>query len=269
MAEFNKIGLGTYKLLGDKCIGIISDALIIGYRTIDTAVLYNNHTSIKYGIYRSGISRKEIHLTSKINNETQKTGKIKESIDEILKELGTDYLDHLLLHSPIDNLILSSWKMLEEAYNAKKVLHIGVSNFESNDLDILLKNSTVKPYINQFEISPFNTRDGLVKYCNENNIKIQAYGSLTRNKKLNENKFKNICEKINKNLSEKISCCQILLKWALQSGYCVIPKTENIDHLRENLQCQNLNDINNEQIEELNELNINFYTIPKYKRIIR
>ena len=113
-----------------------------------------------------------------------------------MKELGTNYLDHLLLHSPIENLISSSWKVMEEVYFAGKALKIGVSNFEVVDLDILLKNATVKPYVNQFEISPFNTRNGLVEYCKLKDIKIQAYGSLTRCKKINDHEFKNICEKI-------------------------------------------------------------------------
>lgn len=255
------IGLGTYKLIGEDCIRIISQAIKCGYRTIDTAVLYKNHKEICEGIKLSKIDRSELYISSKIHDSTQKNGKIIESVEEILAELETDYLDQLLLHSAVKNKYLNAWKQLERLYKEGKVKHIGVSNFHVNELEDLLSHCEIKPYLNQFEISPFCTRKNLVKYCFDNDIKVQAYGSLTVGRKLADPNLAKIAAKLN------VTPQYILLKWAMQKGYYIIPKSECYEHLTQNLMPGDKSnpDIPSICMDELDELNEDYYTINKHR----
>ena len=254
MAQLDRIGIGTYKLLDDTCIDIVSLALQMGYRTIDTATRYRNHTQVARGISRSGINRSEIFLTSKIHDSAQKQNRVAAEIDQILHDLCVDKIDMLLLHAPIESKISQSWRVLEEARQAGKVQHIGVSNFEICDLRQL----AFAPYVNQFEIHPLNTRCKLVNYCHDNGILIQAYASLTHGIRLNDPQILDACA--------DRKPANVLLKWAMQKDYYVIPKTANYEHLVENWSVPKTTDLSDDMIKKLDGLNEQYYTIGRYKR---
>lgn len=262
------IGLGTYKLTGQHCSEIVCSALKMGYRLIDTAVLYKNHIEIREGIARSGVNREDIYISSKIHDSTQKAQKqqkdaIRNSVEQILKELGITYLDQLLLHSAVQNCYLESWEILECLKQEGIVRNIGISNFRVDELEHLLSQCKIKPHVNQFEVSPFCTRDRLVSFCKQNGIIIQAYGSLTVARRLNDPKLISCSEIL------RVKPAFMLLYWALKKGYVIIPKSETEIHLMENFNVYeqmidgDYNKIQN-VIDELDKLNESYYTIKKH-----
>lgn len=242
MANLDKIGLGTYRLKGEKCYHAVLNALKIGYRTIDTAELYSNHDQIARAIKDSGIERDKIFLISKIHNNDQVSFRVKEGFDKILKELETDYLDLILLHAPTPQYT-HSWKILQELKGKNYVRYIGVSNFRIGEL----KNLDTTPYLNQIEVNPFNIRKELTTYCKENNIIVQSYAPLTKAKKI---------DIINPSL---------MLNWSLSNGYYTIPCSSNIDHLKENFNTPNIKRLSCDDILFLNSFDEKLYTIPHYK----
>lgn len=256
MKELDKIGFGTYGIQNKE---IIKLALQVGYRTIDTAVLYKNHSLIAEAINELKINREEIFIISKIHNKDQKNGTIIESYNEIIKHFG-GYVDLLLLHAPVKNKFIESWKVLEDLYLNKKVRYIGVSNFRINELIDLLAKCRVKPYINQIEISPYNTRKELGLFCTNKGIRLQAYSSLIKGSdKMNNQILVTIAEKY------KISLAQLLLKWSLQKGNCIIPMSKNENHMRENLQVCKIKDLDDNDIEKMDRMDEKYYTIKHYK----
>lgn len=246
MTNIDKIGLGTYKLNGNICTTIVEKALRIGYRTIDTADLYKNHCEISQGIKNSEVSRDEICLISKIKLQDIKKNRIKESIDKIIKELDINSIDIILLHGPLEkNKNISSWKSLMEIKNNNIVDQIGVSNYSIQDIENITSSTSFseQPYLNQIELHPYNinTRKQLVSYCKNKNIIMQAYCGLVGGEKMNDIKLIEIAKKYN------ISIPQLLLKWGLNNGFYQIPKTSNMDHLKENISSNvyiNFEDIN-------------------------
>jgi diketogulonate reductase-like aldo/keto reductase len=215
----------------------------------------------------------------------------------ILRELEIDYIDLLLLHSSLpelsDNLelgndeaavkYLSSWRVLEKLWKQGKVRHIGVSNFRVHELerlekDIKERKSGSKIYVNQFELSPFNTRGKLITYCQEHGILIEAFASLTVGRKLNHPLLLRLSDDLSRDLStdlstdlSSISVAQVLLCWALQKGYHVIPKPDTFEQLEENFKCllllKNCGNklLSDEMMNQLDSLNEDFFTMPRYK----
>lgn len=231
--DLDRIGFGTYRI---KDKDIIKSALQIGYRTLDTAILYKNHNIISQAIKESNIPRNQLFIISKISSKSQKSNKILDDYQDMIRNFG--YIDLILLHAPVKNKYIESWKILEDLYLEKKVRYIGVSNFRIFELEEL-KKCRVKPYLNQIEVNPYCTRTKLVKYCQDNGIIIQAYSSL-------KNKIGDIS-------AEK------LLKWALYKGYYIIPMSSNREHMKQNL------NIKGEDLDILDKLNRDFYTISYYK----
>ena len=176
-----------------------------------------------------------------------------------------DYIDLVLFHCPpdLDDNIIKTWKVLEDVKNNQvvglenKVKHIGVSNYDIHHLEILIAESTIKPYANQIEISPFLTRVELVKYCNKNNIKIVAHSSLTKGKMFNDPKLIKLAQLWN------CSVPILLLCWAISKNFVILPRTSKLEHLEENIKC--LKQIINESVfNTMDSYNINFATHRKY-----
>ena len=175
-------GLGTYTVQGENCSNIILSALENGYRLIDTAELYQNHSDIAIGIkaatHANIVKREDIWLTSKIHNRDQRKLNIGPAIQKILTDLDTDYLDLIILHSAQKKYLEAYTELIKcaEHFNIK---HIGVSNFRVDELEKIIDKTGITPYLNQIEISPFNQRIALRSYMAEKNIITQAYASLT------------------------------------------------------------------------------------------
>ena len=263
------VGLGTYNLYNEECLNIVYEAIIIGYRLIDTAQLYKNHTFIKNAIIKSNICKDEIFIISKINNKNIIKKKIPEAINEIKKELEIDNIDMILLHNPVKNY-LDGWKNLVYAQHHFNIKNIGTSNFNENDLEIIKNNFGFYPNFNQIEYNIFNQRPELIEFMFNNNITVQSHTGLLRNfnnSKIKESvEYKKLYEVSNEN-NENIY--DLMHKFILQNNIGIIPMSKNIDHLHQNLNLLNLmENINNREnknvnllddkiFKELNKLNMN------------
>lgn len=227
--ECQDIALGTYRLKGEQCINLVKSGLDIGYRHIDTAELYKNHKDVAQGIKSTDIDRSNIFITSKIFNPNITKLKISESVDKILKELNTDYIDCVLLHNPVKNYELA-WKELIRIKSHYNIRYIGTSNFRLEHLDKITCNTGISPYLNQIELSILNqpTKE-LLDYHKSNNIIIQAHSIYTNNRAINEELF-NYSGKL------QISTHKLMLKYLSDMGIHIVTGTTNFKNLQNNFQ---------------------------------
>lgn len=261
MEKIPLIGLGTYRLRKDVVISSVTNGLNIGYRHIDTANLYSNEMEIGQVIKNCGIKRNEFWITTKVGLSDIKNGPqtIYASIVNSLKQLNTEYLDLVLLHGPVDGKLMESWAALEEiilgnVINLKdKVRYIGVSNYDIEHLNVMLPTCRIKPYANQFEISPYLNRSELVTFCRENGIIIVAHSSLIKGEKFDDVGLEDISKRI------KISKPLILLAWALHHNMIVLPRSSSREHIEENIMCLDIK-LGDDVVKELDM----FYKISTY-----
>lgn len=226
--QCQNIALGTYRITGDDCIQIVSEGINQGFTHIDTAELYKNHKEVGQGIIKSGIPRDKLFITSKIFNPNIKKLNIVESIGNMKKEIGTDYLDLVLLHNPAPNYI-NAWVTLQKNYAELGVRYIGTSNFNSNHLDTIYEKTGINPYLNQIELSLWNQPNSkLIEYHNNSNIIIQAHSIFTNNSKIYNSDYVQYCNENNFNPYE-LAC-----KYLLEQNIPIIIGTSNISHLKEN-----------------------------------
>lgn len=224
------LGYGVYQVTKDECERCVSDALKAGYRSIDTAQSYFNEDEVGSAIKKSGINRNELFLTTKVWIEHYGYKEAKASVEDSMKKLKTDYLDLCLLHQPFSDYY-GAWKALEELYRDGKIRAIGVSNFHPDRLVDISLFSDIKPMVNQIETHPFNQQLKAHETMEKYNIKHEAWapfgegrGGLFDNKTL-----KDIAEKYNK------STAQIILRWHIQSGVIVIPKSTHYERMKQNI----------------------------------
>jgi len=224
-----RFGLGTFlSEAGEATRNSVLWALEAGYRHIDTARIYNNEADVGQAIWQSGLSRSEIFVTTKVWNDDQGYDKTTNACDESLKRLGMDYVDLYLIHWPVPVLRNETWRALIALQKAGKVRAIGVSNFMVRHLDELLSQTDVVPAINQIEISPFIQRRPLVEYCRKRGIAVEAYSTLSRGKRCNDERLEEVARKYAK------MTVQIALRWALQSDIVIIPKSVHKERIIEN-----------------------------------
>ena len=223
-------GIGTYQLDQETTYRIVLAGLNLGYRHIDTAFLYRNEAAVGHAIKDSRVPREEIWITTKIWVTAIKKGPnaMQRSIEKSLARLQTSYLDLVLLHSPTDN-VEQDWQNLVDIHKYVRVRHIGVSNYNTEQLKSILAVNDTKPYCNQIELSPFLQRRDLVDFCRLYKIVVVAHSSLTKG-----NKFDH---PLLLQLSQKYACsvAVILLSWARAKKFKVIPRTSSEEHLRDNL----------------------------------
>jgi len=189
------LGLGTWRLTGKDAINAVKWALEAGYRHIDTAALYNNENQVGIAIKESDISREDIFITSKVWNRDQGYQSTIKALDRSLKRLNTTYVDLYLIHWPLKNKRIETWKALEKIYKEGKARAIGVSNYWIHHLREILDSFTITPSINQFELNPFLNRKELINFCKENDISIEAYSPLTHGKKIDYPLLEKIAKK--------------------------------------------------------------------------
>jgi diketogulonate reductase-like aldo/keto reductase len=222
-------GLGIYKIEDDEnLISIIHKAIELGYRSFDTASLYQNERGLGEAIRTAAIPREDLFITSKVWNTDQGYETTLAAFDASIRRLGLEYLDLYLVHWPVPKLYLETWKALETLYQQKKVRAIGVSNFHIHHLQDVIREGTIKPMINQVEYHPKLTQMELLRYCNQENIQLEAWSPLMRGGLQKEPALMEIAEKHRKTVS------QIILRWDLQNGVITIPKTSREERLVEN-----------------------------------
>ncbi|MFF2288562.1 aldo/keto reductase [Peribacillus butanolivorans] len=245
-----QLGFGVFKVKnGSETVESVKKAIEVGYRSIDTAAVYENEEGVGQAIRESGISREELFITSKVWNTDQGYETTLQAFDDSLKRLGLEYLDLYLIHWPGKDKYLETWKALEKLYNEGKVKSIGVSNFHVHHLEKLLANSEIKPVVNQIELHPLLTQVEIRDYCEKHDIKVEAWSPLGRGSLIEEPTINHIAKKHGK------SSAQVLIRWHLQHEIVVIPKSITPSRIEENAQVfdfsLSLNEMN--QIDALNK----------------
>ncbi len=251
--EMPVFGLGTYQSSSKEVKQAVLYALEIGYRLIDTASMYGNEKEVGEAVRGCGIPREEIFVTTKLWNSDNGYERALEAFDISLKSLGLEYIDLYLIHWPVEGLRNASWKALEKLLEDGKCRAIGVSNYMIRHLKELLKNSAAVPAVNQVEFSPYLYLKDLLDFCNSHKIKLESYSPLTKGHKLNDPEFKLLASRYSK------TSAQILIRWALQKGVVVIPKSSKKERIKENAEVFDFS-ITPEDMKLLDSLNQNLHT---------
>jgi len=224
------IGYGVYQVSKEECERCVMDALAVGYRSIDTAQSYFNEEQVGSAIVKSGVPREDIFLTTKVWLEHYGYDAARKSVLESMRKLRTDYLDLVLLRQPFSDYY-GAYRALEDLYDEGKLRAIGVSNFYSDRLVDIASFSRIKPMVNQVETHPFNQQVEAKKWMDKYGIQIEAWapfgegrGGLFENPALVE-----IAQKYKK------TTAQVILRWHIQCGVVVIPKSTHKERMQENL----------------------------------
>lgn len=240
------VGFGTYKAADKDNADIIKLAIDAGYRYFDTASFYGTETYLSEAIEKSGIKRNEFFITSKVWKDEMGYHETKKAFERTLENLKTDYVDLYLIHWPLPTpgykewkeLDLATWKAMEELYHAGKIRAIGLSNFLPHHIENICKNCEVEPMVNQIEFHPGYTQETVLRYCNEHDIRVQAWSPLGRKRVLKDALVVELAEKY------QVSPARLCLRFALQKGIIPLPKASSIERMKEN------QDIFSFQIEE-------------------
>ncbi|WP_152401632.1 aldo/keto reductase [Paenibacillus cellulositrophicus] len=228
--EMPILGFGVFQIADpSECEQSVYDAIMAGYRLIDTAASYLNEEAVGRGIKRSGMAREELFITTKLWVQDTGYERTKRAFEKSLERLQLDYLDLYLIHQPFGD-VYGSWRAMEELYREGKVRAIGVSNFQMDRLIDLIIHNEVVPAVNQVETHPFNQQIESAKFMKENHVQIESWGPFAEGK---NNLFQNevlvsIAEKYSK------SVAQVVLRWLTQREIVVIPKSVRKERIIEN-----------------------------------
>lgn len=225
-----QIGLGVWQTPNDTAAPAVQAALKAGYRHIDTAAAYQNEDGVGRGMRESGVDRKEIYLTTKLWNENQGFDATLKAFDKSLKELGTDYIDLYLIHwpAPRRNLYLDSWKALVRIKQEGRVRSIGVSNFNPDHLERIIGETGVVPVLNQVELHPDFQQKALREVHAKHDIRTESWSPLGQGQLLDNAVIGKIAAKHGK------TPAQAIIRWHLQNGLIVIPKSVTPSRIVEN-----------------------------------
>ncbi|MGN0567673.1 MAG: aldo/keto reductase [Acutalibacteraceae bacterium] len=225
-----QLGYGVYQVTKDECERCVLDALKVGYRSIDTAQSYFNEEEVGSAIQKSGVPRDEIFLTTKVWIEHYGYEECKKSVEVSMEKLKTDYIDLMLLHQPFGDYY-GAWRALEELYEAGRLRAIGISNFYPDRMVDIASFSRIRPMVNQVEIHPHNQQIAAKKWNEKYGLQLEAWAPFGEGRggmfKLPE--LKAIAKKYGK------TTAQVILRWHLQRGIVVIPKSTHIERMEENL----------------------------------
>lgn len=244
------LGFGVYQITDPaECEQAVYDALMAGYRLIDTAAAYKNEEAVGKAVIKSGIPRDELFITTKLWIQDAGYDSTKRAFEESLKRLQTDYLDLYLIHQPFGD-IYSSWRAMEDLYNEGKIRAIGVSNFLPDRLLDLILHNKITPAVNQVETHPFLQQIENTEFMKENNVQIESWAPFAEGK---NNIFQNeillsIAGKYNK------SVAQIILRWLTQRDIVVIPKSVRKERIIENFDIFDF-ELSKEDMEKIVTLN--------------
>lgn len=270
--EIPDIGYGTWLIKNEDACKCVLMALESGYRHIDSAQAYGNEVGVGEALKKTSLKREEIYVTTKVAAEIKDYKKAKESIEESLRKLDLDYVDLILIHCPQPWALfrgkrkffkenIEVWRALEEAYKDGKAKAIGVSNFLIEDIKNISNNCEIKPMVNQICCHICCTPIDVIKYCQENDIVVEAYSPIAHGRALENNAIIKMAEKYN------VSVAQLCIKYTLQLDTVSLPKASSKAHIEDNLKLDF--EISEEDMIELIKLNEFDYGIDAFWPVFR
>jgi 2,5-diketo-D-gluconate reductase A len=229
-----QFGFGVFLVPPDGTVEAVGTALQAGYRHIDTAEGYGNEKEVGEAIHKSGLDRADVFVTSKLDNDAHEPDVARRAFDGTLTALGFDYIDLFLIHWPLPTKyngdFVSTWKTLEEFYRDGRARSIGVSNFTEHHLRRLFRESDIRPAVNQIEVHPYLTQNELRAFCAEHEIAVEAWSPLARGRELLEDpEVREIARDHDR------SPAQVVLRWHIQKGHIVFPKSVTPQRIKENI----------------------------------
>ena len=270
--EIPDIGYGTWLIKNEDACKCCLMALESGYRHIDTAQAYGNEIGVGEALKATSLKRDEIYVTTKVQAEIKNYKDAKKSIDDSLKRLGLDYVDLILIHCPQPWALfrgkrrffkenIEVWRALEEAYKEGKAKAIGVSNFLIDDLENIMNNCEIKPMANQILCHIGNTPMDVIKFCQENDIVVEAYSPIAHGRALKDKNIAKMAEKYG------VSVAQLCIQYTLQLDTVSLPKASSKEHIEDNIK---LNfKISEEDMIELIKLNEIDYGMDSFWPVFR
>ena len=233
-AKIPQLGFGVFQIDPGETAEAVRRALEIGYRHIDTAEMYQNEAGVGQGIRDSGIDRGDVYVTSKLNNSFHKPDDARRAFDATLEALGFDHVDLFLIHWPLPTLydgdFVSTWRTLEEFKNDGRASSIGVSNFQTAHLQRLAEETDTVPAVNQIEVHPYFTNDEVRAYGKKHGIATEAWSPIAQGRVLDDQVVEGIADATGK------SPAQVVLRWHIQRGDIVFPKSVTPKRIRENIE---------------------------------
>ena len=231
-APIPTLGFGTYKVAPEDAYDAVSRALEVGYRHIDTAQMYGNEAEVGAALDASGIPREQIFLTTKVDNSNHEPERAAASIARSLEDLRTDYIDLLLVHWPLPTLyggdVALPWPALEEAFSAGGARAIGLSNYEREHVEAIRAVATVLPHVLQVEAHPFLPNNALRTYAQGLGMVFEAWSPLARGRAITDPTLRAIGDELG------VSAAQVTLRWAIDRGHVVFPKTLSRERMATN-----------------------------------
>lgn len=228
--EIPQLGFGVFQIPPAETVPAVTAALEAGYRHIDTAEMYGNEKQVGEAVARSGLSREQIFVTSKLNNDNLTFDDALRSFDRSLDDLGFEHVDLFLIHWPLPTVrdFVDVWRALERVHREGRARAIGVSNFTEAHLERLMTETDVVPAVNQIEAHPYLTQDRLREFGESRGIATEAWSPIARGKVLDDPTVIEVAERVGR------SPAQVVLRWHIQRGSIVFPKSVHRDRIREN-----------------------------------
>jgi 2,5-diketo-D-gluconate reductase A len=229
-----QLGFGVFQIEPEKTAAAVKAALEIGYRHIDTAEMYGNEKEVGQGVRDAGLDRADVFITSKLNNGFHRPDDARRAFDNTLTALESDYVDLFLIHWPLPTLyggdFVSTWHVLEEFAKDGRARSIGVSNFQPAHLDRLAKESGTVPAVNQVEVHPYFTNEEVRAYGSKHGIATEAWSPIAQGKVLDDPAIERIADAVG------TSPAQVVLRWHIQRGDIVFPKSVSPDRMTSNFE---------------------------------
>ncbi|MER5949859.1 aldo/keto reductase [Streptomyces sp. NPDC001904] len=228
--QIPQLGFGTFQIAPEETRETTLAALEAGYRHIDTAQMYGNEKEVGQAVRDSGLDRADVFVTSKLNNDAHAHDDALRAFDGTMEKLGLDHLDLFLIHWPVPDKgdFTQTWKALEEIYRSGRARAIGVSNFQPHHLRRLLESSDVVPAVNQIEVHPYLTQDDVRAFGAEHDIATEAWSPIAKGKVLDDPTIGRIADRVGR------TPAQVTLRWHLQRGDIVFPKSSTQKRIEEN-----------------------------------
>ncbi len=249
--EIPQLGFGVFQIDPNETAEAVGEALQVGYRHIDTAEMYRNEKGVGEGIRASGLDRGEVFVTSKLHNGYHDPAEAREAFDATLSALGFDHVDLFLIHWPLPTLYdgdyVSTWQTLEEFQGDGRARSIGVSNFTIEHLERLAAETDTVPAVNQIEVHPYFANNEVRAYGQEHRIATEAWSPIAQGEVLDDATIARIADKVGR------STAQVVLRWHVQRGDIVFPKSVTPSRMRENFEVFDF-ELDNDDMEEIDSL---------------